>query len=100
MPSRVPRKTCSLPSVISDGDDRITLVDAHRDDAAGARIAERGQVGLLDRALARAHDDELLFLAARPLLDGKERGDLLAFLHRHQVGDALPLPPGPTSGIS
>ena len=32
-----------------DGDDRVAFLDAHRDDAAGARVAERGEVGLLDR---------------------------------------------------
>ena len=41
------------------GDHRVALLDAHGDDAAGARVAERRQLGLLDRALARAHHDEV-----------------------------------------
>ena len=64
----------------------VAFLDAHRDDAAGARIAERAQLGLLDHAAAGAHDDELVVLE---LLDGEERGDALALLHRDQVGDRL-----------
>ena len=36
--------------------------------------------------LARAHHDELVFLE---LLHRQHRGDLLAVLHRHEVGDRL-----------
>ena len=42
------------------GNHRIALLDAHRDDAARARVAERAQLGLLDDAALRAHDDELV----------------------------------------
>ena len=41
MPLRVPMKISSLPSEICDGDHRVAFLDAHRDDAAGARVAER-----------------------------------------------------------
>ena len=47
-------------------------------------------VFLID-ALARAHDDELLALFGRPVLDRQERRNLLAFLHRHEVDDRLAL---------
>ena len=86
MPSRVPMKISPLPSETLHGDHRVAFLDAHRDDAAGARVAERGQLGLLDDAVARAHDDELVVLE---FLDGEERRDALAFLHRDEVGDRL-----------
>src|SRR6185436_9957430 len=73
------------------GNHRVALLDAHRDDAAGARVAEAGQRGLLDHAAQRPHDDELVFLE---LFDRQRRRDLLAFLHRHQVGDRLALAVG------
>ena len=79
-------KISLLPSEMLDGNHRVAFLDTHRDDAAGARIAERAQLGLLDHAAARAHDDELVLFE---LLHGQQRGDPLAFLHRHQVGDRL-----------
>ena len=70
----------------ADGDDRIAFFDAHRDDATRPRVAERAQLGLLDDAAPRAHDDELVLLE---LLDRQERRDSFACLHRHQVRDRL-----------
>src|SRR6185503_10033701 len=67
-------------------DHRVALFDAHRDDPARARIAERAQLRLLDDPPPRAHDDELVLFE---LLDGQQRGDAFALLHRHQVGDRL-----------
>ena len=91
MPSRVPMNTCSLPSVISTAitESPSSTPIAMMPPARGLLNAR--QVGLLDHALARAHDDELLVLVGRPFLDGEERRDLLAFLHRHEVGDGLAL---------
>ena len=98
MPSRVPMKICSLPSESSDRDHRVAVVDAHRDDAARARVAERGQVGLLDRALPRAHHDELLVFLLRELLHGEQRRDLLVGLELHEVDDRLALAAGADVG--
>ena len=98
MPSRVPRKICSLPS------DSSTAMTASPSSTPIAMMPPaRGllngdEVGLLDHALARAHDDELLILLARELLDREQRGDLLAFFHRHQVDDRLALAAGPDVG--
>src|SRR5262249_30087277 len=67
-------------------DDCVALFAVHRDDAARAWIAERGQFALLDLAALRPHDDELVFLE---LANGEQRGDAFAFLHRHEIGDRL-----------
>ena len=72
-------------------DHRVAFFDAHGDDAAGARVRERRQLGLLDRALARAHHDEALIVE---LLHGEHRRELLARFHLHQVGDRLALAVG------
>ena len=40
MPSRVPMKISPLAVGELHGDDRVAFLDAHRDDAAGARVAE------------------------------------------------------------
>ena len=53
-----------------------------------------GQVGLLDDALAAAHDDELLVLLLREFLDRQQRRDLLALFHRDEIGDGLALAAG------
>ena len=57
----------------------------------GARIAERGHVGLLDRALARAHHDELLIFLLGEFLHREQRRDLLAGFELDQVDDRLAL---------
>ena len=57
----------------------------------GARIAEGGQVGLLDRALAGAHHDELLLFLLREFLHREERRDLLVRFQLDQVHDRLAL---------
>ena len=77
------------------GNHRVALLDAHGDDAAGARVAERRQRGLLDHALSRAHHDERVVVE---LLDGEQRRDLLAFLHRHEIRDRLALAARPDVG--
>src|SRR5262249_41786505 len=74
-----------------NGDDGIALFHAHRDDAAHARVAERRQLGLLDNALPRAHDDELVLFE---LLHRHHRGDLFAFFHRDEIGDRFALAAG------
>ena len=81
-----------------DGDHRVPFLDAHRDDAARARVAERGQVGLLDDALARAHHHVLLVVLLRELLHREERRDLLVRLELDQVHDRLPLAARPDVG--
>src|SRR5438128_4304864 len=74
-----------------DGDDRIAFFDADGDDAAGARVPERGQVSLLDDALPRRHDDELLPFFCGEFLDGEERRNAFPFLHLHEIRDRLAL---------
>ena len=84
-----------------DGDDRVPLVDPHRDDAAGAGIAERRQVGLLDDALAAAHHDELLIvLGSGNSLTARSAAIFSPSSIATRFAIAFPLPPGPTSGIS
>src|SRR5262245_15100551 len=72
-----------------DAHHRVALVDADGDDAAGARVAERGELRLLDCALARAHHDEPF--RRLQLAHGQQRGDLLVRLHRDEIGNRLPL---------
>ena len=96
MPLRVPMKISPLPSVTCTAMTASPVLDAHRDDAAGARVAERRQRRLLDDAAARAHDDELVVLELlRP--PASRRSSRLPPSRRRLAID-LPLPPGPTSG--
>ena len=63
-------------------------------------LREGDEVGLLDRALARAHHDEPLSSCSGNCLHADQRGDLLALVHLQRFTIALPLPLRPTSGIS
>ena len=60
--------------------------EADGDDAALADVLEFAQGGLLDLAVRRQHDDELVLAE---VLDGDDRGDLLAGLELDQVDDGL-----------
>src|SRR5690606_16288179 len=64
----------------------VPLVDADGDDTADARIAERAQLGFLDRALPRCHHDEVLIVE---FADGQHVGDMFAGLELHEVCDGL-----------
>ena len=61
----------------------------------GSRVAEGHELGLLDDASLRAHDDVLLDLE---LLDRHQRGDALALFHRYEIGDRLAAPVGTDVG--
>ena len=91
MPSRVPMKICSLPSDSSTAmtESPSSMPIAMMPPARGLLNSDRS-VFLID-ALARAHDDELLIFLLGELLDRQQRGDLLARLHRDEVGDRLAL---------
>ena len=58
-------------------DHLVVIVDAHRDDAADARVRVGLQVGLLDDALAGAHHDDALAFLGRELAHRDHVGDLL-----------------------
>src|SRR4029078_11925264 len=82
-----------------DGDHRVPFLDAHRDEAARARIAEGREIGLLDGPLAGANPDELPAFLLRELLHRQERRDLLlGGLELDEIDDRLALAAGADVG--
>ena len=69
-----------------DTDQTIAVAQIHRDDARGARTRVRRQRRLLDRAVTRGHEHEVLVVE---LFDREHRVDLLALFERHQIHERL-----------
>src|SRR5581483_712159 len=74
-------------------DELVAFVERERDDAALARVAEGGELGLFDDALPRRHDDVSVLAE---FFDRHRGGDFLVGFQREQVNERFPLG-GPAS---
>ena len=96
MPSRVAEQDLVLAGGEHGLDERVVVLHAEGDDAAGARVREGAELGLLHDALAGG---EQHVAAGVELLHGAEGGDLLAAAAScTRFTTALPLPCGPDVG--